>query len=311
MGVPRTKVDKYQQVGAGGFGQVWAEVPGEELVAGERCQGTCFKFTRTLADCPKLQHEYAVLKYLKETSLGKLFFPQVIRYVRHPNGSECIEMQRLHGHLWSGIGERGTQARALSWMGAALQAAECLMALHAEGICHNDVKPHNFMRDREGRLVLIDFGLASFVSDHQKPGPQAWAVSSETTPSGSARPSGSGSKYRPREEEESRRGFAGTSKYCSIRVHEKKQAHPADDFTSLCYLLWEKKAQQKLPWNGKKDKDRILKAKQSWVGWAELPMTFAMIYQLCQDTALFDHEELARLLYNARFEHEKEQEAGL
>jgi serine/threonine-protein kinase len=41
-----------------------------------------------------------------------------------------------------------------------LQAGSALEAVHALGILHRDIKPENFMVAREGRLKLMDFGIA-------------------------------------------------------------------------------------------------------------------------------------------------------
>ncbi|HEX5236460.1 MAG TPA: protein kinase [Silvibacterium sp.] len=46
------------------------------------------------------------------------------------------------------------------------QAASGLAAIHREGIIHRDLKPGNIMRDKNGRVAVMDFGLArSLVGD--------------------------------------------------------------------------------------------------------------------------------------------------
>src|SRR5579859_6354538 len=40
------------------------------------------------------------------------------------------------------------------------QVAGGLAAIHREGIIHRDLKPGNIMRDKSGRVVVMDFGLA-------------------------------------------------------------------------------------------------------------------------------------------------------
>jgi eukaryotic-like serine/threonine-protein kinase len=45
------------------------------------------------------------------------------------------------------------------------QVCRALDAAHAEGVIHRDLKPQNIMRDRQGRIVVMDFGLARSLGD--------------------------------------------------------------------------------------------------------------------------------------------------
>lgn len=62
--------------------------------------------------------------------------------------------------------------------GVASQVAAALSAIHARGITHNDVKPRNVIICRDGRVKLVDFGIAGpdGVSPGSRPGLTAGSV---------------------------------------------------------------------------------------------------------------------------------------
>ncbi|MBI4612943.1 MAG: serine/threonine protein kinase [Planctomycetes bacterium] len=66
-----------------------------------------------------------------------------------------VEGKNLHDH----IRQKGPLAmkEALAILG---QAARGLAAIHRAGIIHRDVKPENLLINREGRVLVADFGLA-------------------------------------------------------------------------------------------------------------------------------------------------------
>jgi len=72
---------------------------------------------------------------------------------------EYIEGQNLHQILK----QRG-KLEAAEAVDIMEQVAAGLAAAHREGIIHRDLKPGNIMRDANGRVVVMDFGLARTLS---------------------------------------------------------------------------------------------------------------------------------------------------
>jgi Tol biopolymer transport system component len=81
-----------------------------------------------------------------------------------------IWMEFIEGEtLAAMIRERGPMSpREVSGIGADL--CHALSALHAAGLLHRDIKPHNVMREAGGRIVLMDFSGAQAVLNDRRPG---------------------------------------------------------------------------------------------------------------------------------------------
>ena len=69
--------------------------------------------------------------------------------------SELVDGQTLREEI-----VRDRQPRADAILATARELAEALASAHGKGITHRDFKPENVMRDRTGRLKVLDFGLA-------------------------------------------------------------------------------------------------------------------------------------------------------
>jgi Tol biopolymer transport system component len=152
---PGTKLGPYELVapiGAGGMGEVWR------------------------AKDPRLSRDVAVkvlpasfasdpdrLRRLEQEAraAGQLNHPNVLTVfdVGSADGttyvvSELLEGETLRQALAAG---RPATRKALDW---SVQIARGLAAAHDKGIVHRDLKPENVFVTRDGRIKILDFGLA-------------------------------------------------------------------------------------------------------------------------------------------------------
>jgi len=84
--------------------------------------------------------------------------------VRDSGGLKFITMEYVEGQdLGSLVESRGKLTIAES-VAIIMQVCSGLACAHAEGVVHRDLKPGNIMVDPQGRVVVMDFGLAR--ADH-------------------------------------------------------------------------------------------------------------------------------------------------
>ncbi len=106
------------------------------------------------------------------------------------------------------------------WLEIAVQLTEALASAHELGVVHRDLKPSNLMFQQDGRLKVLDFGLAMFV--HAEPSPtdseQTLAASGPLTEAGSV---------------------LGTVPYMSPEQIEGKTVDARSDLFSLGVIFYE------------------------------------------------------------------------
>ena len=111
-----------------------------------------------LASQPEIIHRFTQELLLTRQIAHK----NVIRIfdVRESGGFKFITMEYVEGHdLGNLLADKGKlpPSEALEII---QQACTGLAAAHNEGVIHRDLKPSNIMIDRQGRVVVMDFGVA-------------------------------------------------------------------------------------------------------------------------------------------------------
>jgi WD40 repeat protein/tRNA A-37 threonylcarbamoyl transferase component Bud32 len=148
-------------IGSGGMGHVWkarhelmnrvvaVKVIRPDLLRDEKAVA---RFRQEVEAAAALDHA-GIVRAFDAERVGDLHF-LVMEYV------EGVDLARL-------VQEQGPLpvAEACDY---ARQVAAGLAYAHERGLVHRDIKPHNLLRTPEGRVKVSDFGLASFLADHDE-----------------------------------------------------------------------------------------------------------------------------------------------
>lgn len=178
-----------RRLGDGGMGTVWLaqdEALGRDVaIKTIRPERLWFdkardRFQREIEAVARLRHPGCVQIFRVGEADGVPWF--AMEYVAGANAQQIVEalrerltatpIERLGGHdLAAVLRQGGAQVESANselfaepWVRVAvriaLSAAEALAHAHARGVVHRDLKPSNLMVSPEGRVVVIDFGLA-------------------------------------------------------------------------------------------------------------------------------------------------------
>jgi len=223
---PSTRLGPYEIVsliGAGGMGEVY------------RARDT--RLQRDLAVKvlpPEMAGDAERLRRFEQEALAlaAIEHPNIVTVysVEEIDGVHFIAMELVRGQPLSEVmPSNGLPAEKL--LGLAVQMADALAAAHRQGVTHRDLKPANMMVGEEGRLKILDFGLAKLRrelggSDDRQP--QALLQSETLT----------------RE-----RQILGTVPYMSPEQIEGRPLDPRSDLFSLGIILYEMATGQR-PFSG-------------------------------------------------------------
>jgi TolB-like protein/Flp pilus assembly protein TadD len=141
-----------------------------------------------------------------------------IHSVEEAEGIHFLTMELVEGRTLDDLIPRGGMALS-GFFDVAVPLAEALGAAHEKGIVHRDLKPANVMVTGEGRVKVLDFGLAKLWKQESAPedrtGGQATRTQLKDT------------------------GVVGTAPYMAPEVLQGKEADHRTDIFSLGILLYE------------------------------------------------------------------------
>jgi len=140
------------KLGEGGMGAVW--------------QARDTRLNRIVAiktlPADKLADDQRKRRFVQEArSASALNHPNIVTIhdIASDNGVDFIVMELVRGKTIDQlISRRGLRLNEL--LSYAIQTADALSKAHAAGIVHRDLKPGNIMVTEEGRVKVLDFGLA-------------------------------------------------------------------------------------------------------------------------------------------------------
>ncbi len=113
---------------------------------------------------PELATDPAILQRFKQELIlaRNITHKNVVRIfdLAEAEGIRFISMEYVDGEDLRTLLRRQGKLSAQEAVGIVEQVCRALDAAHAEGVIHRDLKPQNIMRDKNGRIVVMDFGLA-------------------------------------------------------------------------------------------------------------------------------------------------------
>jgi predicted Ser/Thr protein kinase len=153
---PGTSVGSYtieQEIGRGGMGNVYAATD-RRLGRRVALKALAARFTGDPSERERLRREARAAAQLSHPGICTVYALEEI------DGELFIASELIDGHTLREEISDGTRRPMADVARTAHELASALSAAHAKGVTHRDLKPENIMRTSEGRVKILDFGLA-------------------------------------------------------------------------------------------------------------------------------------------------------
>jgi Tol biopolymer transport system component len=159
-------------LGAGGMGEVWR---GRDTKLGREVAIKALpeEFARDVERLARVEREAQVLAALNHPNLA------IIHELKEVEGSKYLILELVEGETLADRIARGP-VPIKEALDIALQIARAVQAAHDRGVVHRDLKPANVKITPEGRVKVLDFGLAKIDQ------PETASVSQSFSPTFSA-----------------------------------------------------------------------------------------------------------------------------
>ena len=233
--VPGDNAGRYrilETIGAGGMGVVYAAYDPK------LDRRIALKLLRPRADGSRVERAHRTL--LQEAqAMARLAHPNVVAVhdVGTLDEAVFVAMEYVEGQT---LRERIDTARTAEEIDALLelfrQAGRGLAAAHAAGIVHRDFKPDNVLVGVDGRVRVLDFGLAHELGTSLAGTP---SESEQTEPNPGARPPEGLPAFDANGQTQHSYARGGTPAYMSPEQFDNAHPDPRSDQYSFCVALYE------------------------------------------------------------------------
>jgi TolB-like protein len=158
---PGTKLGPYEiasAIGAGGMGEVY-QAHDTKLGRDAAIKVMPEVFAHDADRLSRFQREAKMLAALNHPNIATIYG------LEQSGGTSYLVMELVPGETLAQRVKRDGAVPIEEALGIAKQIAEALEAAHEKGIIHRDLKPANVKVTPEGKVKVLDFGLAKVSSD--------------------------------------------------------------------------------------------------------------------------------------------------